>query len=92
MENGPIIEINVPKNSSDVIFLSKDCLLAPQLQDQLDSGQVVEIKSTQDERIVQIAIGYNRDLNKWLIIYFNDNQAPEKEKRKEKSKSKKKKK
>ena len=92
MENGPIIEINVPKNASDVIFLNKDSLLAPQLQDQLDSGQVIEIKSSQDERIVQIAIGYNRDLNKWLIIYFNDNQAPEKEKRKEKSKSKKKKK
>ena len=92
IEGGPIIEINIPKNGSELIFLNKDCLLTPQLQDQLDSGQVIEIKSTQDDRIVQLAIGYNRDLNKWLIIYFSDNQAPEKEKRKEKPKTKKKKK
>ena len=92
IEGGPIIEINIPKNGSELIFLNKDCLLTPQLQDQLDSGQVIEIKSTQDDRIVQLAIGYNRDLNKWLIIYFSDNQAPEKEKRKKKPKTKKKKK
>ena len=91
-ESGTKMDINIPKNGADLLILNKDALLMPQLQDDLSSGQVIEIKSTQDDRIVQIAIGYNRDLNKWLIIYFSDNQAPEKEKRKEKPKTKKKKK
>lgn len=84
----PNIEINVPKNGNDLLFLEKDSILAPQLQDEIASGQVIEIRSTLEDRIVNIAISFNRDLNRWLIIYYSDNKAPEKEKREPKPKAK----
>ena len=84
----PNIEIYVPKNGNELVFMDKKSLLTPQLQDEMGSGQVIEIKSTLEERIVELAIGYNRDLNRWLIIHYNDNKAPEKEKKKPKEKTK----
>lgn len=84
----PNIEINVPKNGNDLIILSKESILAPQLQDDLGSGQVIEIRSILEDRTINMAISMNKDLGRWLIIYFNDNKAPEKEKRKPKPKPK----
>ena len=98
VENESKIKINVPKNGSELIVLNPDALLVAQLQDevQMSSGQVIEMITTQGERTISLAIGYNSDLNRWLLIYFNDNQAPPKEQKKTKkggkSKSKSKKK
>ena len=89
-ESGTKMDINVPKNGADLLILNKDALLMPQLQDDLSSGQVIEIKGTLEEREIKMVIAFNRDLNRWLIIYWLDNQAPEKEKKK-RTKSKKKK-
>ena len=80
------IEVNVPKNGSELIFLPKDCLLTKQLQDEspMPSGEVIEIRTTLEDRIVSLAIGYNADTSRWLIIYFDDNKAPAKEVKKTK--------
>ena len=90
-ESGTKMDINIPKNGADLLILNKDALLMPQLQDDLSSGQVIEIKGNLEEREIKMVIAFNRDLNRWLIIYWSDNQAPEKEKKKtKKSKGKKK--
>jgi hypothetical protein len=65
-------EVNVPKTSSELIFLDKSSLLTPQLQEELTSGQVIEIKTIVDLRTVKMAICYNRDLNRWLIVHFTE--------------------
>lgn len=82
------IEINVPKNGSELIFMNKDSLLTQQLQDEtpMPSGQVIEVRTTLEDRVVCLAIGYNSDLNRWLIIYFSDTKAPAKEVKKAKAK------
>lgn len=83
----PEIKINVPKNGNELMFMDKNSLLTPQLKEELTSGQVIEISSTLDTNIINIGIGYNRDLNRWLFVHFTDNQAPAPEKR-DKSKAK----
>ena len=76
------MDINVPKNGADLLILNKDALLMPQLQDDLSSGQVIEIKGNLEKREIKMVIAFNRDLNRWLIIFWSDNEAPEKEKNK----------
>lgn len=81
-ESGTKMDINVPKNGADLLILNKDALLMPQLQDDLSSGQVIEIKGNLEKREIKMVIAFNKDLNRWLIIFWSDNQAPEKEKNK----------
>ena len=85
-EESPIekLKVNIPKSSDDVIILEKGALLAPQLQNELDNGQVLELIATVKDRIVKLVLGYNSDLAKWLIVYFEDNKAPPKEVKKKK--------
>jgi hypothetical protein len=64
--------INVPKTTNELIFLEKSALLTPQLQEDMSSGQVVEIQTILDARKINLAIAYNRDLNKWLIVHFTE--------------------
>ena len=44
------LKIYIPKSCDDCQILAKDALLAPQLQNELDSGQVVEMVATIKER------------------------------------------
>ena len=44
-----------------------------------------------EEREIKMVIAFNRDLNRWLIIFWSDNQAPEKEKKKQKNQKERKK-
>lgn len=81
-ESGTKMDINIPKNGADLLILNKDALLMPQLQDDLSSGQVIEIKGNLEKREIKMVIAFNRDLNRWLIIFWSDNQGPEKEKNK----------
>lgn len=81
-ESGTKMDINVPKNGADLLILNKDALLMPQLQDDLSSGQVIEIKGNLEKREIKMVIAFNKDLNRWLIIFWSDNEAPEKEKNK----------
>jgi hypothetical protein len=81
-ESGTKMDINVPKNGADLLILNKDALLMPQLQDDLSSAQVIEIKGNLEEREIKMVIAFNKDLNRWLIIFWSDNEAPEKEKNK----------
>ena len=76
------MDINIPKNGADLLILNKDALLIPQLQDDLSSGQVIEIKGNLEKREIKMVIAFNKDLNRWLIIFWSDNEAPEKEKNK----------
>ena len=78
------LKINIPKSSEDVIVLEKGCLLAPQLQNELDNGQAVELIASIKDRTVKLVLGYKSDLAKWLIVYFDDNKAPPKEVKKKK--------
>jgi hypothetical protein len=64
--------INVPKGPSDLIFLDKGCLLTSQLQEDLSSGQVIEIQTIVELRKINLALGYNRDMNRWLIVHFTE--------------------
>lgn len=81
-ESGTKMDINVPKNGADLLILNKDALLMPQLQDDLSSAQVIEIKGNLEKREIKMVIAFNKDLNRWLIIFWSDNEAPEKEKNK----------
>lgn len=81
-ESGTKMDINIPKNGADLLILNKDALLMPQLQDDLSSGQVIEIKGNLEKREIKMVIAFNKDLNRWLIIFWSDNEAPEKEKNK----------
>ena len=85
-EETPIekLKINLPKTTDDTIILDKGCLLCPQLQNELDNGQVVELIATVKDRTVKLVLGYNFDLAKWLIVFFDDNKAPAKEVKKKK--------
>ena len=42
--------VNVPKTSNELLFLDKTSLLTPQLQEDLSSGQVVEVQTISDNR------------------------------------------
>lgn len=64
--------INVPKSPFDLIFMEKTSLLVPQVQDEVSSGQVVEIQANSTGRKVNFGIAYNRDLDKWLIVHFTE--------------------
>ena len=78
------LKINLPKTTDDTIVLEKGCLLCPQLQNELDNGQVVELIATVKDRTVKLVLGYNFDMAKWLIVFFDDNKAPAKEVKKKK--------
>jgi len=62
--------INVIKTMGDLNFLDKTRLLTPQLQEDLSSGQVIEINVGVDLRKINMAIAFNQDLNRWLIVFF----------------------
>lgn len=55
------MDINVPKNGADLLILNKDALLMP--QDDLSSGQVIEIKGNLEEREIKMVIAFNKDVN-----------------------------
>jgi len=85
-EETPIekLKVHIPKSSEDTIVLEKGCLQAAQLQNELDNGQAIELIATVKDRVVKLVLGYNLDLAKWLIVYFDDNKAPPKEVKKKK--------
>ena len=66
------ININIPKNGEDLIFMNKESLLVPQVQEDLNSGQVIEIEAWLEPRKVQLGIAYLKEINQWVIVYFND--------------------
>ncbi|MCQ2818644.1 MAG: hypothetical protein MJ252_15365 [archaeon] len=68
----PEVNINIPTNEEDLIFMEKDSLLVPQIQEELTSGQVIEILSSLESRKVSLGIAYSKELEKWLIVFFND--------------------
>ena len=78
------LKVNLPKTADDTIILEKGSLLCSQLQNELDNGQVVELIATVKDRCVKLVLGYNFDLKKWLIVFFEDNKAPAKEVKKKK--------
>lgn len=64
--------VNVPKISADLLFLDKSSLLTAQLQEELSSGQIIETFTQVDLRTVRMAIGYNKELGRWLIVHFSE--------------------
>ncbi len=69
---GTSTEVNVPKTAAELIFLDKAAILMPQLQEELNSGQVIEIRTVVELRTIKMAICYSRDLNRWLIVHFTE--------------------
>jgi hypothetical protein len=65
--------VNVPKSSSDLIFMEKHSLLVPQIQDEINSGQVVEIQVENNGKKVNLGLGYYREGDRWLIVHFSEN-------------------
>lgn len=70
VKNNP--NINVCKNMNDFLFLNKSNVLTAQLQEDLSSGQIIEIQTKVDLRTVNLGISYHRDMNRWLIIHFSE--------------------
>ena len=68
VKNNPVI--NVSKNLNDFLFLNKVNVLAPQLQEDLSSGQIIEIHTKIELRTINLALAYHRDINRWLIVHF----------------------
>jgi hypothetical protein len=68
--NKPII--NVIKGAADLVFIDKGVVLTPQLQEEINTGQIIEINTVVDLRKVFLGIAFNRDSNRWVIIYFNE--------------------
>lgn len=66
------LRINIPKNSEECQILEKGALLAPQLNSELDNGQVVEMFAQFKDRLVKLVLGYNAAAKRWLIVYLND--------------------
>ena len=70
--NNPSIDINIPKSQNDLKFVNKASVLAAQLKEDLNTGQVIEVETILNERKIQLGLAYHRDMNKWLIIFFNE--------------------
>jgi len=70
VKNNPVI--NVAKNSNDFLFLDKSSVLTTQLQEDLSSGQIIEIQTKVELRTINFAISFHRDLNRWLIVHFSE--------------------
>ena len=66
------VKVNVPKNGEDLIFMNKESLLVPQIQEDLNSGQVIEIEAWLEPRKVQLGIAYLKEINQWVIVFFSD--------------------
>lgn len=66
------ITVNVPKDESELVFLDKECLLTLQVQEDLTSGQVLEVITTLDQRKIQLGLGYIKEIDKWQLIFFTD--------------------
>jgi len=64
--------VNVPKSPSDLIFMEKNSLLVPQIQDEVNSGQVVEIQVNSNGRKVNLGLGYYREGDKWLVVHYSE--------------------
>ena len=60
--------VNINENNPGIY--NKEALLQPQLQEELTSGQVIEIQTILDNRKTNLVIAFNRDLNRWLIVHF----------------------
>ena len=72
VESKTEVVINVPKNGDDLMFMDKESLLVPQVQEDLNSGQVIEIEAWLEPRKVQLGIAYLKEIGKWVIVFFND--------------------
>lgn len=74
ISNNPAANIvtNVPKSDKDLIILDKTSLLTQQLQEDLTSGQVVEIKTILNERTSKLVLAYNLEMDRWLIVHFSE--------------------
>ena len=72
VESKTEVVINVPKNGDDLMFMDKESLLVPQVQEDLNSGQVIEIEAFLEPRKVQLGIAYLKEIGKWVIVFFND--------------------
>ena len=64
--------INVIKTLTDFTFVDKNLILTQQLQEELHTGQVIEISAIVDLRKIYLGISYHRENNRWVIIYFNE--------------------
>lgn len=68
----PNVTYNAPRNGDDLLFMNKEGLLAPQITEELESGQVVEIVAVLENRKVQLGLGYCKEVDKWMIVFFSD--------------------
>ena len=66
------ITINVPRDGNDLLFMNKEGLLTKQIQEDLSNGQVIEIFSVLEPRKIQLGLGYNKNIERWLIVFFSD--------------------
>lgn len=78
------LKVNIPKGGDDCQVLEKGALLMPQLQNELDNGQIVEYIATVKDRTVKLVLGYNAEKTMWMVVFFDDNKAPAKEVKKKK--------
>jgi len=95
-ENVKKVKFNIPLNHHSIELIDKTRVLSIQLQDDLSSGQLIEmsLKGRKNEKAIikenqqksnknlklnlqlenfdfELVIAYNKEFNKWLIVFFN---------------------
>jgi len=70
IKNNPVI--NVAKNLNEFLFINKSNVLTQQLQEDLSSGQIIEIHTKIELRTINLALAYHREVNKWLIVHYTE--------------------
>lgn len=73
IENYSSLEIKVPKSIQDLTIVNKSRVKANQLQDELSSGQLIEVIynfGENDQESYRIAIAYIKEFESWFLVYF----------------------
>lgn len=65
-------EIHVPKNTQSLFNISKSRVLAYQLQDELSSGQVIEIRLKDNKKSYLYAIAYIKESDRWVLVDYRE--------------------
>lgn len=65
-------KVNVGMSDGEYLTIDPDRILERQFNENLESGQIIEIISNLSERTVYLSLAYNKLLSKWLVVSFKD--------------------
>lgn len=73
LQNYNKLQIKVAKNTFELIFIDPKRVHVNQLQEELASGQIIEVKYEMDTNIIiNFAIMYCKEYESWFLVYFEE--------------------